>query len=238
MSSSIDDNGRICTKCKVYKPWGAFNKNPYKGAPNNRQSSCRTCNRLRDNNKQRQAAEASQGITATGKVCSCCGKFGAWDKFPKLNHSKKVQYPKFCLKCKRQKAKQSAKKAKAADWYRWRAQQLRTSWLGRVRKAKGDKSELPSLDDTAEWLRNVPMVCHYSGDIVDKELMQVDHKRALARGGSYALDNLAISTKEMNALKGNLHEEEFVGLLDLMASWEDNGKALISTLRRAQCIWR
>ena len=60
MSSRIDDNGRECTGCKTYKPWGCFSK----GLDHGHCNRCRECtaayrqtDAYRERNRLRQAAK-------------------------------------------------------------------------------------------------------------------------------------------------------------------------------------
>jgi 5-methylcytosine-specific restriction endonuclease McrA len=58
----------------------------------------------------------------------------------------------------------------------------------------------------------------------------VDHKIAIARGGSFALDNLVLVSKKLNMAKGVMSDDEFMELLCLTSKWEDSGASLLRRL--------
>jgi hypothetical protein len=78
-ASRIDDDGRECTKCRVYQPWGSYTydaKGPYKKA-----SRCRDC-------QQKYAAAyytphpyEPAGLDDNGRQCTMCNVYKTWDQF-------------------------------------------------------------------------------------------------------------------------------------------------------------
>lgn len=47
--SQIDETGRQCSKCGIYKPWAEFNKGMIRG----HRPNCRECQKLHEQNYQR-----------------------------------------------------------------------------------------------------------------------------------------------------------------------------------------
>ena len=52
--------------------------------------------------------------------------------------------------------------------------------------------------------------CEYCGVDLNEKDFQIDHKIPLSRNGKHSIDNLAISCKECNNLKGTMTSEEFL----------------------------
>ena len=57
-------------------------------------------------------------------------------------------------------------------------------------------------------------------------------KEPLERGGTNDLQNLCLTTKEMNTTKGTMTESEFKQLLSLVGGWADEGR-MLARLRMA-----
>ena len=237
----ITDEGRECSKCSQFKPWEDYNKANGKSNVNNRQSSCKICNRKRDNLKRAEIQKA-RGITDKGKPCEQCNIFKPWEDFPARKNSKNNMYPKLCKLCKRDNANScpsAYQSVKKTDWYRHKGQMLRSNW--RERCKKNDKTKLdqvPMPKDIAEWLKKQePFICHYSGEKLTQSNVHFDHKHPISRGGDYHLNNIVPTSKDMNELKGEMLENDFKELVALMSTWDDKGKALINTLRRSRLVW-
>jgi CRISPR/Cas system Type II protein with McrA/HNH and RuvC-like nuclease domain len=54
------------------------------------------------------------------------------------------------------------------------------------------------------------MRCAYSGRALSPETASIDHIIPVSRGGSLAIDNLAVVDGQVNAAKGTLSLDEFV----------------------------
>jgi len=71
----IDETGRQCSKCEVFKLWSGFSKN--KHGTRGYQSWCRDC--LREYTGAKKKKEYT--ITKDGRECSECGVFKLWQYF-------------------------------------------------------------------------------------------------------------------------------------------------------------
>lgn len=121
---------------------------------------------------------------------------------------------------------------KKEDPLKLKAQRARTNMRNR------DKTlPVPTSAEIEAWLKAQPMVCAYTGARVTPAILNIDHRQPLDRGGTNDLVNLCVTTKAVNGAKGNMTEGEFRSLLALTASWDDNGKKLLSRLRAAATIF-
>lgn len=117
------------------------------------------------------------------------------------------------------------------DYEKYKAQQFRSNWRARANKKGQAQVDIPSRKEIQEWLhKQKPYTCYFTGELLDRDF-GVDHKQPLARGGTYDLDNLCITSPFINAAKGAMTEEEFRSLLDCISTWENKGKELLVRLR-------
>lgn len=181
----LDENGRVCSHCNIYKPWFSF-------------------------------GEKKKDVTGKKDLCSICYRF-------KNNKKEKSKY------------KTRKQKLKATIPIEYRSRDIRSKLMSRAKE--DEKHLVPSKEDIKEWLLSqYPFKCYYSGEYIDIFDCQVDHKIPVYRGGSNAVENIVLSTERMNGAKGDMTDEEFIGLLDFVSSWEDKGKGLIARLRRGFII--
>lgn len=54
--------------------------------------------------------------------------------------------------------------------------------------------------------------CYYSGKKLTKKNVSVDHRQPLSKGGRNVMSNVALCTKKVNTMKGQMTELEFVEL--------------------------
>jgi 5-methylcytosine-specific restriction endonuclease McrA len=71
-----------------------------------------------------------------------------------------------------------------------------------------------TLEQFREWLRpkfgiNGETRCEYSGELILVENFSVDHRQPVARGGSWALENLALCSEKQNLRKGIMTKGEY-----------------------------
>ncbi len=91
--------GRVCSSCKVWKPFNEFNKSS--SGPYGYKSNCKSCR-----NKQKQLRRTKKRgyakINPVGvqmfKVCSMCGLVKSYNKFPK-NKSMNDGLSCYCFSC-------------------------------------------------------------------------------------------------------------------------------------------
>lgn len=121
--------------------------------------------------------------------------------------------------------------------YRRKASSLRSSWTARAKKYSLPTKSIPTLDVLEAWLkRQNPFTCAYSFKPV--KTWEVDHACPISRAGSFSTRNLRIASKEMNALKGALNEDEFRSLLNLINQWSEEGRNIfIKRLKQSGTIF-
>jgi len=68
--------------------------------------------------------------------------------------------------------------------------------------------------------------------------MEVDHRIPISRKGSWAFNNLGITSRFHNNVKGQLTEQEFRQLLKLISKWEDKGEHLLKRLASSSIIFK
>jgi len=118
----------------------------------------------------------------------------------------------------------------------WKARQLRSSFLTRLKKVAGDQYktrmvEVPTASEIESWLHTCkPYVCVYSQDEVPEKSLEVDHDIPISREGSFSLDNLVATSKLHNRAKGDLTGEEYRQFMKLLQTWPE--KAYWSVLNR------
>lgn len=111
-----------------------------------------------------------------------------------------------------------------------RARNLRASLLRRVSQKL--KQSTPTIEELYKWLNIDEYKCYYSNEILTIDNLTIDHKIPLSRGGTNELNNLCICSRKMNTIKGQLTEEEFNELLELVSKWEDGGESLFRRIRQ------
>ncbi len=163
------------------------------------------------------------------KKCPGCNRTKKRHLFIK-NRARGGGVSSLCKLC--EKRYRAAKKAdwKEADYAGWKAEALRSNWLARARLRGLDKEEVPTKVEIKEWLLSqLPWTCYYTGEALGNDI-GVDHKVAIARGGSLGLDNLVLVTKKLNLAKGIMSDTEFLSLLALVSTWEDGGTSILKRL--------
>lgn len=113
----------------------------------------------------------------------------------------------------------------------WKSHQLRSNWAARAKKL-GVVAKLPSAGEIRDWLnKQRPFSCYYTGVEIKDSDIGLDHKIPIARGGSYDLNNIVVTSKIVNGAKGDMTDLEFKQLLKLISKWEDGGKSVLIRLR-------
>lgn len=185
------------------------------------------------------------------KRCNRCKEYKKYSLFSKNKATKSglATYCKDCMRTYKYKYTRTEKGflahkkreeyKKKNDFYRWKAQKLRGNWRKKARDYKLDLESIPSLDNIEEWLKGQePFKCHYSGEALDRDKFQIDHKIPLSIGGTYSLDNIVISSPKMNRAKGSLTDKEFSNLLTFLESLGERGKSyILSRLSAASYVF-
>jgi len=134
--------------------------------------------------------------------------------------------------------KKSTNPMKAANWAQWKASQLRSSWRSRAMKYGENLDDVPTRAQIQEWLEaQQPIKCYIEGTFISTEVVEVDHKIPICRGGKFHLENTACTSRYYNNIKGSMTEEEFRGLLKLVKTWEDKGISLFKRLMASNHIY-
>jgi len=70
------------------------------------------------------------------------------------------------------------------------------------------------------------------------EAKQIDHRTPISRGGSFGIDNLAVTTAQSNQRKGILTQVEFLELLQLLDGFDPVAKTDVLTRLRHGAVIR
>ena len=135
--------------------------------------------------------------------------------------------------------RKSSNPLKKTNWANYKATQSRSGWRTRAKKYGLNLDDVPTRSEIQEWLEaQDPIRCYLSGSFISAEVMEIDHKIPLVRGGGLSLDNCGITSRWYNNTKGQMTEEEFKQLLKVINKWEDGGKALLQRLSNSNNIYR
>ena len=109
-----------------------------------------------------------------------------------------------------------------------KARSIRNNLLGRC---KSDEMKLttPSIKDLHRWLNIPDYMCFYCLKPLTLETINIDHKTPIGRNGQNEITNLCVSCEPCNRIKGNLKEDEFRQLLELLKTWEEIARDVVLT---------
>ena len=102
-------------------------------------------------------------------------------------------------------------------------------------------NDVPTRVEIQDWLESqlpLPFKCYLTGDDIIKSLIEADHKQPVSREGTFKLENIGLTSKQLNAAKGNMTEKEFRQLLSFIGKWEDEGKGVLARLRTSNLMYR
>ena len=134
--------------------------------------------------------------------------------------------------------KKSNNPLKRTNWSNWKATQARSSWRERAKKFGLPLDEVPTRAEIQEWLEaQHPIKCYFTGGFISPEVVELDHKHPLSRGGSLQLHNVGITSRWYNNIKGQMSEREFRQLIKLVSKWEDNGDMLFKRLAASNRVF-
>lgn len=126
---------------------------------------------------------------------------------------------------------------KKSDPLLHKSRQLQSNWRGRAKKYGLDISFKASEIKT--WLESQkPFKCYYTGEAVEEDSLGIDHKTPISRGGTFDFDNMVVTSKYVNGAKGDMTDEEFWELLNVIVKWEDKGKSLLIRLRVSGSMYK
>lgn len=127
---------------------------------------------------------------------------------------------------------------KSENWFRWKATCLRGSWRRRAKKFGIDLNTIPTRQEIENWLiDSYPFKCYITGESLSKAKIELDHKVPCSRGGTFMLDNIGITSRGTNNIKGDLLLSEFKSLMKLITKWECKGERILKRLRRGNSIY-
>ena len=134
--------------------------------------------------------------------------------------------------------KKSVNPKRKENFYFWKASQARSSWRSRARKYGLDLETIPTRIQIQKWLEDqAPLKCYISGSFISEDVMELDHKTPLVRKGEMHLDNVGITSRYYNNVKGQMTEEEFRSLLKCVSKWSDKGQELFKRLMASNKIY-
>jgi 5-methylcytosine-specific restriction endonuclease McrA len=176
------------------------------------------------------------------KKCRKCKK-----KLPLKDYSKdktkKDNLAPDCRSCRKENRKKNynkqavavtREKSKIKNLIRVRCNQARHNW-----KKRAPNLSIPDLDALEQHIRNLlPLNCFYTGKEITEKSFGIDHKIPIKKGGNNELQNLVLTTQEINKAKGDMTDSEFVSLLKLIEKWEDKGESLLRKLRAANTVFK
>ena len=129
-----------------------------------------------------------------------------------------------------------------------KAANFRSHCLARADKLGIDRASVPMPKEIETWLltyesrlevsrKRLYLRCEYTSELVKIVDIQIDHRTPISRGGSFGIENLAITSAKSNQHKGALTKSEFLELLQLLNSFEQVSKTdVLTRLRRGAVI--
>lgn len=124
-----------------------------------------------------------------------------------------------------------------------KAATFRNNSLGRADKLGIDRANVPMPKEIEAWLltyesrlelsrKRLYLACEYTGELIKLSDIQIDHRTPISRGGSFGVENLAITSGKSNQHKSELLDFEFLQLLALLNSFDPKAKNnVLSRLR-------
>lgn len=103
-----DNDGRVCTKCGEWKPWGEFYVNCT--AKSKHMARCKSCK------KDGFEPRPDYKIDTYGRVCTVCGEWKSWDPYSILKSSS-TGYAPSCKNCRAQLQMENRNVKYERQWY-------------------------------------------------------------------------------------------------------------------------
>lgn len=104
----IDDIGRQCSRCKVFKRWSEFAKN--KHGTRGYQSWCRNCFQEQSGKQKKK----KYLIIDSGRECSECGQFKSWSEFHK-RRDLSSGHTSHCKSCRKERTRRDMENGTIRD---------------------------------------------------------------------------------------------------------------------------
>lgn len=98
--------------------------------------------------------------------------------------------------------------------------------------------EIPSSKQIEQWLLDkmdftVPskpvFYCAYTSDKLKLSELEIDHIKPLSLDGDLGFDNLCVTSKRINGIKGDMTNGDFLKLLDLLDDMTEHSKKSVMT---------
>ena len=84
-----------------------------------------------------------------------------------------------------------------------------------------DCGKKAKASDIIVILENQLYACALTGEPLDPSFAQLDHIVPVSKGGTHEASNIQIVTREINRMKGNLGNDEFIALCKRVAEWNN-----------------
>jgi len=241
ITNRYSEDWRICSSCNKKKDWKHFAERPDGRGIKGKYATCDPCVHKKEATKRREKGQPEAKrlrVTKKSQECLECHKLKRFSSYYKCKSSV-TGFGKVCKPCSLAEHKKQLARRKKKDWLKWKASNLRASWMTRARKYENiNRDTIPTTTEIRKWLKEQhPYKCYLTGRNLDRDKMEVDHKRPVSKGGSFTLDNVGLTDTNTNALKSDMLEEDFRSLLLCVAKWEDKGESLFSIMRRARFAW-
>ena len=68
--------------------------------------------------------------------------------------------------------------------------------------------------------------CYYTGAELTLANVSIDHKQPLSKGGKHTVGNIALCLSEVNKMKRQMTEQEFIAICQLVAAQAEKGGVL------------
>ena len=138
--------------------------------------------------------------------------------------------------------RKKAVKLTLEEWVDKKSKSARRSWRARAIKIGYDLDKVPTRKEIREWLLSQEVDGKFIDYIANAEVninsVELDHKVSVSRGGSFSLDNVGITCRYHNNIKGTMNIEEYLELIYLISRWEDNGADICRRLLASNRIYR
>lgn len=213
---------KLCKDCGI---------NPVKPQRNAKRPFCRCdeCHKIFKRNEMRRLREkkkeqTQEDVIAGLKRCTKCKKLKPYSAFSENKNKINKELNKLCDKClsaiylSQNKFNQDM----TPEW--WRARAYNANTVARSREARKAGELLVDYpleklawickpNDLIEMYISQNKQCAYCGCILNKTNLGVEHILPLSRGGKHVLDNICLSCKDCNNLKGTRTGGEFLTFL-------------------------